>query len=57
MKHQEIQEAMKHLAQLLPKTRNQNLVVCHCDINHNNLILTEDSDVFLVDWDNAMIAD
>ncbi|WP_249872317.1 phosphotransferase family protein [Oceanobacillus saliphilus] len=53
----EVQTAIDHLEQLLPNTRNQNLVVCHCDINHNNLILTEDGNIFLVDWDNAMIAD
>ncbi|MGJ9459719.1 phosphotransferase [Oceanobacillus sp. CF4.6] len=55
--HVEVQEAIDYLEQLLPRTRNQELVVCHCDINHNNLILTEDNNIFLVDWDNAMIAD
>ncbi|WP_010651423.1 phosphotransferase family protein [Oceanobacillus massiliensis] len=56
-KHEEVQKAVGHLIKLLPTTRNQELVVCHCDINHNNLILTEDGNIFLVDWDNAMIAD
>lgn len=56
-KYLEVQQAIDHMVQLLPSTRNQTLVVCHCDINHNNLILTEDRDIFLVDWDNAMIAD
>ncbi|WP_087972134.1 phosphotransferase family protein [Oceanobacillus rekensis] len=55
--HVEVQVAIEYLEQLLPRTRKQKLVVCHCDINHNNLVLTEDNNIFLVDWDNAMIAD
>jgi thiamine kinase-like enzyme len=54
---EEIGIALKSLDQLLPKTRRQDLVVCHSDLNHNNLILTNDHDLFLVDWDNATIQD
>jgi thiamine kinase-like enzyme len=32
-------------------------VVCHCDVNHNNWLLTEDNQLYLIDWDGAMIAD
>lgn len=32
-------------------------VVCHCDLNHHNVILTDKGQLYLVDWDNAMIAD
>lgn len=32
-------------------------VVCHGDVNHNNWLLTEDSQLYLIDWDGAMIAD
>jgi thiamine kinase-like enzyme len=32
-------------------------VVCHCDINHNNWLLTDDEQLYLIDWDGAMIAD
>ncbi|KAB2339003.1 phosphotransferase family protein [Cytobacillus depressus] len=31
--------------------------VCHCDVNHNNWLLTENNQLFLIDWDGAMIAD
>jgi thiamine kinase-like enzyme len=31
--------------------------VCHCDVNHNNWLLTDDNQLFLIDWDGAMIAD
>ncbi|PLR80168.1 phosphotransferase [Bacillus canaveralius] len=33
------------------------MVVCHCDVNHNNWLLTEDNQLYLIDWDEAMIAD
>jgi thiamine kinase-like enzyme len=53
----EVQDALVYLQQLLPVTREQKQVVCHCDLNHNNLLLTDENQLFLIDWDNAMIAD
>lgn len=32
-------------------------VVCHCDVNHNNWLITENDELFLIDWDEAVIAD
>ena len=32
-------------------------MVCHGDVNHNNWLLTEDNQLYLIDWDGAMIAD
>lgn len=32
-------------------------VVCHGDVNHNNWLLSENNQLFLIDWDGAMIAD
>lgn len=32
-------------------------VVCHCDLNHNNWLLGEDSRLYLIDWDGAMVGD
>lgn len=32
-------------------------VVCHCDVNHNNWLLTDTNHLYLIDWDGAMIAD
>jgi thiamine kinase-like enzyme len=32
-------------------------VVCHCDVNHNNWILSEEGQIYLIDWEGAMIAD
>lgn len=31
--------------------------VCHCDVNHNNWLLTDNNQLYLIDWDGAMIAD
>lgn len=55
--YNEIQDTMTYLNHLLPATRDQQQVVCHCDLNHNNIILTTKGQLYLVDWDNAMIAD
>jgi thiamine kinase-like enzyme len=32
-------------------------VVCHGDVNHNNWLLAENNQLYLIDWDGAMIAD
>ncbi|GAA0600475.1 phosphotransferase family protein [Virgibacillus siamensis] len=53
----EVAEALDKLEHLLPVTHEQKQVVCHCDLNHNNLLLTNDGQLYLVDWENAMIAD
>ncbi|SFD61912.1 Thiamine kinase [Lentibacillus persicus] len=55
--YREVTKAIHFLEQLLPVTRNQHQVVCHCDLNHNNVILTTKGQLYLVDWDNATIAD
>lgn len=44
--YHEIEKAFLYLKKILPYTKNQELVVCHCDINHNNLILTDDQQLF-----------
>lgn len=32
-------------------------VVCHCDVNHNNWLLDENNQLYLIDWDGAVVAD
>ncbi|MFD1606842.1 phosphotransferase [Oceanobacillus luteolus] len=56
-RYKDIEVALSYLNKLLPVTRNQQLVVCHCDLNHNNLLMSDSGEIFLVDWDNATIAD
>lgn len=31
--------------------------VCHGDVNHNNWLLSDNNQLYLIDWDGAMIAD
>ncbi|MBA2873856.1 phosphotransferase family protein [Thermaerobacillus caldiproteolyticus] len=52
-----VKQALVWLEQNLPSIQNEEFVVCHCDINHNNWLLSEDGRLYLIDWDGAMIAD
>ncbi|MFD1851156.1 phosphotransferase family protein [Oceanobacillus bengalensis] len=56
-KYEAVRISLEYLDILLPKTRNKKLVVCHSDLNHNNLLMSNDGSLFLIDWDNATIAD
>ncbi|MBB6452160.1 thiamine kinase-like enzyme [Salirhabdus euzebyi] len=53
----DVHKAIKYLTEQLPVVQNQRKVVCHCDVNHNNWLLADDNQLYLIDWDNAMIAD
>ncbi|WP_047981545.1 phosphotransferase family protein [Ornithinibacillus contaminans] len=53
----EIQEGVSYLETNLSIARQERQTVCHGDMNHHNLLLTDDSRLYLIDWDNAMIAD
>lgn len=53
----ETETALFFLDKLLPAVRNQEYAVCHGDLNHHNLIRTAEGQIYLIDWDNAMIAD
>nr|WP_238457159.1 phosphotransferase family protein [Litchfieldia salsa] len=53
----EIRKAIDLLEQELMQVQYEEMVVCHCDINHNNWLLTETNQLYLIDWDGAMIAD
>ncbi len=35
----------------------ENTVVCHCDVNHNNWLLDENNQLYLIDWDGAVVGD
>lgn len=56
-KHQIIQHALHFLTEEMTNVSYQDKVVCHCDLNHNNWLLSEQNELFLIDWDGAMIAD
>lgn len=55
--NQQVQKAMQLLTEQLPFIKCEEEVVCHCDVNHNNWLLSDDKQLFLIDWDGAMIAD
>ncbi|WP_243386008.1 phosphotransferase family protein [Bacillus kexueae] len=52
-----IQQALVVLEEQLPNIQHNEMVVCHCDINHNNWLLSNEERLYLIDWDGAMIAD
>ncbi|WP_027409607.1 phosphotransferase family protein [Anoxybacteroides tepidamans] len=52
-----IKEAFVWLERQLPLLRCDEFAVCHCDMNHNNWLLAEDGQLYLIDWDGALIAD
>ncbi|WP_198165125.1 MULTISPECIES: phosphotransferase family protein [Metabacillus] len=53
----EINQAIELLVRQLPDVQCDEQVVCHCDVNHNNWLLSETDQLYLIDWDGAMIAD
>jgi len=52
-----VQTALCFLEKELNNVHNEERVVCHGDVNHNNWLLAEDNQLYLIDWDGAMIAD
>ncbi|MGC4376048.1 phosphotransferase family protein [Fictibacillus sp. Mic-4] len=54
---EDIHSAFDFLAREKDHIEYEHKVVCHCDINHNNWLISEQEELFLIDWDGAMIAD
>jgi len=52
-----VYRSLMQLKALLPATKQQEQAVCHCDLNHNNFMYDEVGKLYLVDWDQASIAD
>ncbi|WP_071460429.1 phosphotransferase family protein [Bacillus massilinigeriensis] len=55
--HSSIEKAFSFLESNVSKVVVAEKVVCHCDVNHNNWLLSEQNQLYLIDWDGAMIAD
>lgn len=53
----EVQKAFDFLIKESSNICVDEKVVCHGDINHNNWLLADDNQLYLIDWDGAMIAD
>lgn len=52
-----VEAALEFLTSELENINHHEKVVCHCDVNHNNWLLTENNQLYLIDWDGAIIAD
>ncbi|MCJ7842770.1 phosphotransferase family protein [Lederbergia sp. NSJ-179] len=52
-----IREAIRFLKKELTSIACNEWAVCHGDVNHNNWLLTDQGEIFLIDWDGATIAD
>lgn len=52
-----IHQIIQFLEEHMPNTPPENWAVCHGDMNHNNWMLTDDNELFLIDWESAIIGD
>ncbi|MCM3250577.1 phosphotransferase family protein [Priestia aryabhattai] len=52
-----VEQGISYLQAELTSIQTDKYVVCHCDVNHNNWMLGENTQLYLIDWDGAMIAD
>ncbi|MDP4163111.1 MAG: phosphotransferase family protein [Bacillota bacterium] len=54
---EEVEKTMAFLKKEASNVRCEEKVVCHGDVNHNNWLLSDNNQLYLIDWDGAMIAD
>ncbi|EIT85507.1 Phosphotransferase, choline kinase family enzyme [Fictibacillus macauensis ZFHKF-1] len=52
-----ILESLAYIKEEMAAISSNHEVVCHCDVNHNNWLMSDRGELFLIDWDGAMIAD
>ncbi|PLS14892.1 phosphotransferase [Bacillus sp. M6-12] len=52
-----IQMALEFLHRNVSEIDCDEKVVCHCDVNHNNWLISNTDELYLIDWDGPMIAD
>lgn len=52
-----VMDAIDFLQMNVENVGTTEYVVCHGDVNHNNWLLSDDDELFLIDWDGAMLAD
>jgi len=56
--HPVLQEAYKFLLGSLPLGYTQeDIRVCHADISNDNMLLSDDGELYIVDWDTAVLMD
>lgn len=52
-----VKKVITFLKKEIPNIKCDEWAVCHGDVNHNNWLLSDDNELYLIDWDGAMIAD
>ncbi|MGV3244235.1 phosphotransferase [Staphylococcus sp. 11261D007BR] len=57
MSHHVVRKALIYLEEHVPEFDPRFYRVVHGDVNHNNWLLSDKDELFLVDWEGAMIAD
>ncbi|TLS39060.1 phosphotransferase family protein [Pseudalkalibacillus caeni] len=57
IQHPEVETAISYLQDNKNHLAFAEKVVCHCDVNHNNWLLSDEGHLYLIDWDGAMVAD
>ena len=55
--HHVVRKALTYLEEHLPVLDSRFFTVVHGDVNHNNWLLSDRDELYLVDWEGAMIAD
>ncbi len=55
--HHVVRKALTYLEAHIPQLDPRFFTVVHGDVNHNNWLLSDHDELFLVDWEDAMIAD
>lgn len=55
--HHVIRKALTYLEDHMPNLDPRFFTVVHGDVNHNNWLLSDRDELYLVDWEGAMIAD
>jgi spectinomycin phosphotransferase len=57
-KRNEIDHLIKHTEELASELQSQShdLVLCHTDIHGANILITDDNQFYIVDWDNPLLA-
>ncbi len=52
-----VKKSLEFLAGEVQNVEFEQYVVCHGDVNHNNWLLGDNNQLYLIDWDGAMIGD
>lgn len=55
--HHVVRKALTYLEEHIPNLDSRFFTVVHGDVNHNNWLLSDRDELYLVDWEGAMIAD